>query len=63
MPSGDVLPFDALVFCASCDRALDGDPDEDPTGNAGEPRCGECVRNTNFVAMDYADGELDDRIG
>ena len=52
---------EALV-CVSCDHALDGDPDEDPKGNAGQPQCGECARSANFTAMDYADGDLDDRI-
>ncbi len=42
--------------------ALDGDPDEDPKGNGGEPQCGECARSANFVVMDHADGDLDDRI-
>ena len=59
----DEEPHEGPRICASCGRALDGDPDEDPIGNAGEPQCGECVRSTNFTAMDYADGELDDVIG
>ena len=58
----DEEPNDEPLTCASCGHALDGDPDEDPTGNGGEPQCGECVRNTNFTTMDYADGRLDDRI-
>ena len=38
MSVGDL---DALVFCATCGIALDGiDPDEDPTGDAGLPICG-----------------------
>lgn len=41
---------DALV-CASCGTPLSGDPDEDPTGDAGMPICGECERNRNFDAM------------
>ena len=31
-------------------RILDGDPDEDPTGDAGRPICGECERSRNFDA-------------
>ena len=50
------------LVCVSCGHVLDGDPDEDPNGNAGEPQCGECARSANFVVMDYADGELDDEI-
>lgn len=50
------------LTCASCGRALDGDRDEDPVGNAGEPICGECVREANFFDLDIADGELDDQI-
>jgi hypothetical protein len=45
--------------CATCGRALDGDPDEDPTGDAGRPICGECERERNFVAMDMLDGVED----
>jgi hypothetical protein len=45
--------------CATCGRALDGDPDEDPTGDAGRPICGECERERNFVAMDMLDGAED----
>ncbi len=54
---------DADAWCATCDRELDGDPDEDPTGDAGLPICGECARERDFFAMDAADGELDGRIG
>ncbi|MEX1171180.1 MAG: hypothetical protein WEG56_01085 [Chloroflexota bacterium] len=51
------------AWCATCGHALDGlDPDEDPTGDAGRPICGECERSRNYVAMDYADGDLDGRI-
>ncbi len=48
--------------CITCGRVLDGDPDEDPTGDAGQPICGECERNQNLFVMDVADGELDDRL-
>ncbi len=53
-----------VLYCASCGRALDGDPDEDPTGDAdGRPICGECYRERDFFVMDAADGKLDGRIG
>ena len=41
---------------------LDGDPDEDPTADAGEPICGECARERDFQMLDLADGELDGRL-
>ncbi len=37
-------------------------PDEDPTGDAGRPICGECERERDFFAMDIADGTLDGEI-
>jgi hypothetical protein len=49
-----------ILFCATCRAVLSGDPDEDPTGDAGQPICGECERNRNFFALDMEDGELDD---
>jgi hypothetical protein len=48
--------------CATCGRALDGDPDEDPTGDAGMPICGECARERDFLSMDIDDGVLDGEI-
>ena len=45
--------------CATCARVLDGDLDEDPTGDAGEPICGECARERDRFVLDLADGELD----
>jgi hypothetical protein len=45
--------------CATCGRELDGDPDENPTGDAGRPICGECARENDFLTMDMLDGELD----
>jgi hypothetical protein len=51
----------ALV-CVTCGAALDGDPDEDPKGDAGRPICGECARGRDFIALDLADGALDDNI-
>jgi len=41
--------------------AEDGDPDEDPTGDAGSPICGECERANHFEVLDAVDGELDDQ--
>ncbi len=55
---GDAVSDDVLR-CATCGRALVGDPDEDPTGDAGRPICGECERERDFFAMDIADGTLD----
>ena len=51
----------ALV-CATCGAALDGDPEEDPTGDSGRPICGECARSRDFLALDVADGSPDDHI-
>jgi hypothetical protein len=48
-----------VLRCATCDRVLDGDPDEDPTGDAGLPICGECARERDFFVMDIADGVED----
>lgn len=49
--------------CASCHALLFGDPDEELTGDAGRPLCGECVRARNFdeelFELDAADGDLD----
>ncbi len=56
--SDDAVSDDAMR-CATCGRALDGDVDEDPTGDAGRPICGECERERDLFAMDIADGELD----
>ena len=53
---------DMAARCATCDRALDGDPDEDEGGDAGRPICGECARERDFFVMDIADGELDGQI-
>ena len=50
---------DVMLRCATCDRVLDGDPDEEPTGDAGRPICGECARERDFFVMDVADGVLD----
>lgn len=50
---------DVALRCATCDRALDGDPDEEPAGDAGRPICGECRREREFFVIDAADGTLD----
>ena len=50
------------MWCCAARRAvaaLDGDPDEDPTGDAGRPICGDCARERDFFVMDMIDGELD----
>ena len=47
----EAVPGFELLRCATCGAALDGDPDEDPTGDAGMPICGECERNRDFLAM------------
>ena len=39
-----------VYACARCGAILDDDPDEDPTGDAGRPICGECERSRNFDA-------------
>lgn len=54
---------DGLDVCVTCGRVLDGDPDEDTTGNAGHPMCGECAREREFFIMDIVDGELDGEMG
>jgi hypothetical protein len=50
---------DLLLRCATCGRVLDGDTDEDLTGDAGKPICGECARENDFLTIDMLDGELD----
>lgn len=52
----------ASFVCATCQRVLDGDPDDDPTGDGGDPICGECARERDFFVMDAQDGELDGSI-
>ena len=56
------LAFDEL-HCVICGRVLDGDPDEDPTGDVGQPICGQCVRDREVYEVDASDGELDGRVG
>ena len=50
---------DVMLRCATCDRILGGDADEDPTGDAGRPICGECARERDFFVIDASDGTLD----
>lgn len=50
---------DPLLLCATCGLPLDGDPDEDPTGDAGRPICGECERANHFDVLDMLDGVRD----
>jgi hypothetical protein len=38
--------------CATCGLQLDGDPDDEPDGDAGLPICGDCNRNRNFAALE-----------
>ncbi len=59
---GEVALDDVLLACATCGRALTGDPDEDPAGDAGLPTCGECARERDFFVMDIADGQLDGQL-
>lgn len=58
----EIASDDALEWCMTCGRALDGDPDEDRTGDAGRPICGGCARERDLFVLDIADGELDGRI-
>lgn len=44
-----------MTFCATCGRALDGDPEDEPFGDAGRPICGECNRARNFDAIEEFD--------
>jgi hypothetical protein len=37
--------------CATCDTPLGDDPDDDPTGDAGLPICGECDRARSFDTL------------
>lgn len=54
---------DEPLLCVLCGRGLNGDIDEDATGEGGLPICGECYREREFFEMDAADGELDGEIG
>lgn len=39
-------------LCATCGLALDGDPDDEPAGDAGMPICGDCNRARDFDAVE-----------
>lgn len=56
------VSIEVVLVCATCGRPLTGDPDEDATGDAGQPICGECSRERDFFALDAADGTLDGQI-
>lgn len=45
-------PTDTIVVCASCGWPLTDDPEDEPTGDAGLPICGECNRERNFAAIE-----------
>jgi hypothetical protein len=57
----------ADVRCATCGGELQGDPDDGPAGDVGQPVCGECARERqredDFVLIDLFDGELDGHLG
>ena len=55
----DSTVVDVTLFCAACGTPLTGDPDEDPSGDAGMPICGNCARERDFFVMDIADGVED----
>ena len=48
----DALMEIAFESCATCGSPLDGDPDDEPDGDAGMAICGECNRNRNFAAIE-----------
>jgi hypothetical protein len=55
---------DLILVCASCGTPLTDDPDQDPTGDAGMPICGNCARERDFFVMDVAaDGVEDGHLG
>ena len=43
---------DPIVVCASCGWPLIADPEDEPTGDAGLPICGECNRSRNVAAIE-----------
>lgn len=55
----DFTVTDVTLFCVACGTPLTGDPDEDPTGDAGMPICGNCARERDFFVMDMIDGVED----
>ncbi len=53
---------DPILFCMACSTPLHGDPDEDPTGEAGMPICGNCARERAWfdIEMGLTEHVLDD---
>jgi hypothetical protein len=39
------------LACATCGRILGNDREDEPTGDAGRPICGECNRARNFDVL------------
>ncbi len=50
---------DEPLRCATCGSELDGDPDEEPMGDGGQPICGDCRRAAEFDELDMSDGVID----
>ena len=49
------------LLCSRCGRAVDGvDPDEEPISWDGQPLCGECVRERDFIDQEVEMQEADD---
>jgi hypothetical protein len=59
----DLTVPNEILRCANCGSPLNGDPDEDPTGDAGMPICGNCARERDWfdieVFEDGSQGDLD----
>lgn len=58
--TGDDLAHDmreGVLVCSACGASLGFDPEDDPDGaGPGQPLCGECNRNVNWMAdEDYLD--------
>ena len=51
----DVILGPLLVTCAGCGRPLLGGPEDDPTGDSGQPLCRECAEQLNFAAVEEID--------
>lgn len=50
--SGHRPMTDMAYFCATCGAELGDDPEDEPTGDADLPICGECNRSRNFDAIE-----------
>ena len=49
------------LLCSRCGRRLDGiDLDEEPVGWDGQPLCGECVREREFIDQEVEMQEAND---